>query len=317
MKSTSPARGSALHLWIRRTFRALLCCIMPAATPQSVEPKPVTPGISTACLEPLPLNLGTREEDDDYLRPYLPEGWTFERSTYGWLPVMFHWKTTTDQGTLSKNVSMKDILDGTKGGILLHLDARKGRLGLSFGFCYGDIEDTQPMTVHAQVPSFNVPVEDSIQCGMFDVEGAYRFGEGPLSFDALAGLRYLLVSSRFATSPGFVDMDHGFIEPLLGGLFQVRFTDQWNFSARVHFSGFGVGSELTSDIEPRLEYRISPTSTLFLGYRIFQTEYKLRAGGLFSPGVAGFTIPVKVYEQYQVDIACLMHGPVLGITVQW
>ena len=204
-----------------------------------------------------------------------------------------------------------------RGGGLAHFDARKGNLGLFADLSYGVLGHSGTTNYGLLPLSVNFPVKDDIQCGILQVGGLYRLGTERLSFDGSAGVRYLYVKTHFAVEDAYVATDKDFIEPMFGGNLGLRLSDTWSLSARTSVSGFGLGSELTTDSEARISYKLSNRFNGYVGYRILDTEYHQKAGNLVKPGIGNNSIPLFTYKDINVTVECVIQGPVAGVELRW
>ncbi len=243
--------------------------------------------------------------------------WEFDKSASGWFPVEFTGSVATELGVITKRLRLKDILEGTRGGVLLHFTARRGCLGVSADLCYGNIQDTGHTSYSPYYGAYSLPLLDSIQCSITDLQAFWRVGNEKASFDVLAGFRLLQVRSHFAMDVGYIDCDKDFYDPLIGGMLRFCLSDVWSISARARFSGFGIGSELTSDLETHLSCRISEHMEFFIGYRFIDFEYRQEAAGFFVPGVWHYPLPQMLYEQFNIQVDCTIHGPTAGFSLRW
>lgn len=289
---------SVLRLWI---VCLLPCGFLPAAPIQTSAAKTVQ----------------TNSRNSSVQIPAYQESWTFDKSVSAWFPVAFDGRLTSDFGVMAKHLRLSDVVSGTRGGVLLHFSARKGRVGLCADFGYGNLERTNNVSYSPRQGTVDMPVTDSIHCGITDVMLFYRLGNAVVSFDTLGGFRFLQVRSYFSMDQGYIKCDKDFLEPLAGGMLHLGLSEHWNLSARLRFSGFGLGSELTTDAETHLSYKLTSRIRLFAGYRFFDTEYQQKAGGFLLPGVGQFSLPQPVYDRFHVEVACTIHGPIAGFSVCW
>ena len=197
------------------------------------------------------------------------------------------------------------------------MDARKDRLGISYDMCYGLLKSKTPNTFSPFVAQFNIPVKDEIKCGILVVEGSWRFGEGSLTCDALFGARYLDGIASFSVESATLDIDRGFLEPLTGCTLRLRLSEAWELSARAAVSGFGLGSQLTLDLEPRITYALSREVSVFLGFRTMRAHYHEDASALISIGFGPWRIPNIVYGEYGMDADFRIEGMTAGFLVHW
>ncbi len=292
---------SVLRLWMVCVLPCGLALATPLASPDSktVPAHPGNPGASS-------IKVSVNQES-----------WAFDKSVSAWFPVALDGRLTSDFGVISKHLRLSDVVSGTRGGVLLHFTARKDRTGLCADFGYGNLERTNNVSYSPRQGTVDIPVTDSIHCGITDVMLFYRLGNAVVSFDALGGFRFLQVRSYFSMDQGYIKCNKDFLEPLTGGMLHLSLSEHWDLSARLRFSGFGLGAERAMDAETHLSYKLTSRISLFAGYRFFDTEYRQKAGGFLLPGVGQFSLPQPVYDRFHVEVACTIHGPAAGFSVRW
>jgi len=247
-----------------------------------------------------------------------PDRWQFNASTFGWFPDSLTIRADTDVGTFKQQFGLKQIMKMYRGGGMIHFTARRNKFGLFADLSYGDVEHSGTATTYGPGPRVeSFPVEDNIQCGILQIGGSYRFGAERLSFDGLVGVRYMYVKANFALDAAQVESQNHFIEPLLGGKLDWRLSKGWSFLAQTSVSGFGLGTELTTDSEARIAYKISNKVNCYLGYRILDTKYEQKAGNLVKLAIQNNRIPSYTYKDIGITVKCMIKGPVLGVELRW
>jgi hypothetical protein len=80
----------------------------------------------------------------------------------------------------------------------------------------------------------------------------------------------------------------------VGGRLLLTLSERVTLVVRGDAGGFGVGSELTWNLIGNVQYHLSRTVSLGMGYRAFSIDYEKGSGN----------------DRFRYDV--LMHGPALG-----
>jgi opacity protein-like surface antigen len=120
-----------------------------------------------------------------------------------------------------------------------------------------------------------------------------------LSFDFLTGGRYVWLELGIDVSGGplggrDVERDVGWIDPFVGGRLLLTLSQKVSLVVRGDVGGFGVGSDLTWNLVGNVQYHLSHTVSLDVGYRALSIDYEQGSGT----------------DRFRFDV--IMHGPVLG-----
>jgi hypothetical protein len=235
--------------------------------------------------------------------PYLSSPWKFELAPYLWLPAM-HGDLTVRDRTIDVDLDLDDtlelIFDSLKFAFMGRFEARKGNLLLTLDLFYFDMEDDGPTAL-------GLETQVSSQLLFVEFGAGYRLGTWPLSpdvypalsFDFLAGGRYVSLEAGLKIGGGpfggiDVDRDVNWIDPFVGGRLLLTLSERVSLAVRGDAGGFGVGSELTWNLIGNVQYHLSRTVSLGMGYRAFSIDYEKGSGN----------------DRFRYDV--LMHGPALG-----
>ena len=235
--------------------------------------------------------------------PYLTSPWKFELAPYIWLPAMSG-DVTVRNRTFDVDLDLDEtldlIFDDLKFAFMGRFEAHKGNLLLTLDLFYFDMEDDDP-----KVRGLETQVSSQI---LFIEFGAgYRLGTWPLSsavypavsFDFLAGGRYARLEAGIKIGGGplggvDVERDVDWIEPFVGGRLRLTLSERVTLVVRGDAGGFGVGSELTWNLIGNVQYHLSRTVSLGMGYRALSIDYEQGSGA----------------DRFRYDM--IMHGPALG-----
>ena len=123
--------------------------------------------------------------------------------------------------------------------------------------------------------SFLVAVAEFI----FDLVGAYRISS---SFEALAGVRYTALRTTVAltTSRTYREatISEGWFDPVVGAQAFLPLSKALQLQLRGDIGGFGVGCSFTWMAQARLNWQVSKSVRLGLGYRWLDQDYETSSG---------------------------------------
>jgi hypothetical protein len=88
-------------------------------------------------------------------------------------------------------------------------------------------------------------------------------------FDLATDLEVRVLNQRTRAS-----RDADWIDPMLGVALAVPFAGTWTYSFRYDFGGFGVGSELTTQLLTTVRHQNSEKFSWYLGYRALSYDYE-------------------------------------------
>ncbi|MCK5862740.1 MAG: hypothetical protein KAH38_09660 [Candidatus Hydrogenedentes bacterium] len=245
------------------------------------------------------------------------EHWQFNVSTFAWFPISLLMRTDTAFGVFSQRFKLKQLISMYHGGGMLYITARKGDFGLFADIIYGDLKDSATTNYDLIAINVNFPVENKLQCSILQAGGSYNFGTDRFSLDVFAGARYLYIKGKFSVKGGYVSTKKNFIEPVFGGNLRWRFQDAWTLSAKTSASGFGLGSEITIDGEARISYKISKKVNCYFGYRILDSRYQQKAKDLLKLKVLNIPVPPFIYQDINLNVRSMVHGPIAGVELRW
>jgi len=199
-------------------------------------------------------------------------GWEFQFTPYVWAAGV---KANAVIGSFesSGEVDFIDLAKKLDVGVMLHFEGRKERWGFMLDGLYMNATDD----ARARVGPFRVRginIDGGLKMAILEAGVFYRFGEASPSFDALAGVRYISIDLRVDPGPlPTLSRDKDWVDPFIGGRFQLGLSERWSLSLRGDVGGFGVGSDLTWNVTALLGYRLSETTTLAIGYRHLDIDY--------------------------------------------
>ncbi len=111
--------------------------------------------------------------------------------------------------------------------------------------------------------------------------------------DLLAGARWVSIDTTLQVGfdPGVIFQDdQGWVDPLVGARVRRALNDRWSAHLRGDIGGFGVGSDLTWNLEADLGLAVTERLSLIFGYRVLDIDYDEGIGlrrFLFDAGISG------------------------------
>src|SRR5499427_1214035 len=200
-----------------------------------------------------------------------PSGYQFFVTPYLWLASV-HATTLTPlerEPQVNSNVSTIDLLSHLDGAPFMgSFEVRYGALGF--------LADAIHLPVSTKITTHNI----FFQGGNAELKAdtgtgiaLYRFLEDPVQFaDAGLGFRAWGFSSRVALNPGLlpgvaVNPAGGWTDPLIGARYHRDLGDGFGLTAYGDVGGFGIGAHTDWQVLGTVDYTLSPSWNLHLGYR--------------------------------------------------
>lgn len=174
---------------------------------------------------------------------------------------------------------------------MVHGEAHKGPWGIFSDIMWTKLSDSKD----GIGPSGGGEIDVSLSLTLLEFGGMYRFEKNRFFFEALLGVRAAFVSNDVEITGANggddnVDGSTEWAEPMIGMRVGAQFTKKFSSSLRGDVSGFGVGSELTWNINSEFRYRFTDLFALTFGYRYMFIDY----------------------EDGNADIELTLNGPVIG-----
>jgi opacity protein-like surface antigen len=219
------------------------------------------------------------------------EGLNFALSPYLWVAGISGKVTTPFQRVPDKSVEADfgDTLSNLSGFAFMGAaEVRYGRFGL--------LGDIMTLTVDADIKtprdrlfsggSGKVTTTNGTVLGLFRVVEA-----GPHALDLGAGVRPWSVTTKLTLHEGLlpgrtVKPTMSWTDPVLALRYATRISGNWGASFYGDVGGFGAGSQLTWQLLGTVDYNITNSTTMRLGYRHMQVEHR-KAGTDLDIGLSG------------------------------
>lgn len=222
--------------------------------------------------------------------PLHAEGWTHELAPYVWGAGM---DGTTGVRGVSADVdaSFGDVLDNLEMGFMGMYRGTRDRFSITVDGVYMGLGAT------GRGPAGFVKADVDMDQAALEVDLGYELIE---NFTVFAGLRYndLSVDVK-ATGPLdesiSADGSESWVDPVVGALYAIPFSDTWSASIRGDIGGFGVGSDFAWQAIAALRWQSSPGFGVLAAYRYMAMDYENGKGS----------------DAFKYDMA--MSGPALGV----
>lgn len=211
--------------------------------------------------------------------------WNFTVAPYMWA-VSMEGKVTVGDYSASSSMSFSDIMNSLQVGALMHMEARKGKLGFFADPIYLKMKEDKTLTAvsnNAAQPStrdITATVETwLVEFGVIYQAGKWQLGDRDsgrsASLDVYGGGRYWYMHTSLDTSgPVSPSKTIDFVDPMVGVSFNTNLTEKVVLNLRGDIGGFGVASDFSWNAAALFGYRFTPGITGFVGYRALYLDYK-------------------------------------------
>jgi hypothetical protein len=213
--------------------------------------------------------------------------WGFDVSLYG-LAAGMSGDITVKGIPADVDVSFGDVLQDLKFGAMGAVRVSHDRWSL-----LADV-------IYLNLGASKGPVDADADQWMVEPILGYRLCPG---LEALAGVRYNNLHAEIrGTGPlgGFHASDtEDWWDPIVGAHLRLPFAKKFSCNVRGDIGGFGVGSDLSWQAYPYVNWQFSRRGSLQAGYRWFSNDYENGSGA----------------SEFKYDV--LAHGPQLGFTLSF
>ena len=187
---------------------------------------------------------------------------------------------TASVGSLDTDfsASFDDVVSNLDFGFMLHAEAAHGPLSLMFDGLTVNVDADG----HRRLAG---DIDAGVDVGMIDLGLGYRvvdipFGEpsprptGPgLGLEVLGGVRYSHIGLDLDTENlGSRDRNADLVDPYAGGRAELRLNHWLVLGAKGTVGGFGVGSDLAWTATGTVDFRITRSFSVFVGYHVMDYE---------------------------------------------
>lgn len=218
------------------------------------------------------LNLFAQDEAEN-------KKWEFLIEPYLMFPNMNGESGIRELPSINVDASSSDIFSNLDFGAMLYMEARSDKWVLGSDFVYMKL--SQDVSPRLLINSGEIEVSQLI----WEVSGLYRIRP---FLDIGLGLRFNNITMaanirRNAIVGGpieFVSAENSefWVDPVIIARLSETINDTWQFQLRTDIGGFGIGSDLTWQIQGGVGYRFSKLFQTTIGYRIIGMNYEKGSG---------------------------------------
>jgi hypothetical protein len=201
------------------------------------------------------------------------EGWRFTLSPYLWGAGI-----SGTSGALPPlppaevDLSFSDILDDLRFAGMIAGSAQKGRFGITADIQYVDTQndgDLRPIYARTQLTSKTFLATLTGEYAVLATEAATLFVGG--GFRVWSVETDLKLRGGPAADRG-VDHNDTWVDPVLTLRGEANLSERWFVAGWAGVGGFGVGSDIMADLFGSVGYRITPATSVSVGYRWMKVD---------------------------------------------
>lgn len=204
--------------------------------------------------------------------PAAADAWEFRFGLPGWLSSI-----KGDAGVLGivkpVDLPLDDLIPAIDMVAVFSFEARKGPWGILTSGIYMDLSDaaapSNPLVEDVKIELKQLMLDAALSYAVVDKAGG--------SLELLAGVRYnyihagMTITGRNNTFSG--SDSKAWIDPYLGVLGRAKLTQSISLVGRGDIGGFDVGSALTWQLYGGVEFQLSRSCHLGVGYRYLSVDY--------------------------------------------
>jgi hypothetical protein len=227
--------------------------------------------------------------------------WAITVAPYLWAAAMDGHVTIRDLKA-DVDVPFEDILKDLSGGLMMALDFEKGRFGVGVNGLFARVSsdtDIGPIEIDTTMDTGQLAIAPYYRV----VDWTYRTSPSgqPLRLRVApeAGARFNYMRSELEVRRGrTVDQSESWVDPLVGARIGLDLSDSWVIAGEANIGGFGIGSDLTWNLQAILGYQtilFGRRTTFGIGYRALSQDYD--------------------HNDFEWDVT--MHGPIIGTAIHF
>ncbi len=214
--------------------------------------------------------------------------WQFLVAPYAWLSAVST-DLTTDKESISADATFSDIWNVLDFAGFVHAEASQGKWGIFTDIIY--IKLSQSTDVRVPKTLIRLSADATLKESIVELGGMRTFQGKRTALDVLAGARRFVFDSDLNIGPINREIKKNWIDPFVGGRIRCKLSEKWDTSLRVDLGGFGAGSDLTLNATALVDYNLSDSTVLGIGYRYFDVDY----------------------SGEKADLDMTTYGPILGV----
>ncbi len=201
--------------------------------------------------------------------------WKFTTAPYLLLPAM-KGDVAINGIPVDVNVTPGDILDNLDFGLMLYFEATKEKWALSFDLLYMDLGKDGTTPLASREASVDIKQLGATVNGLYRINNWLETGIGGRLNSVKSGVKitageYILPGTDFS-------MTETWFDPLIVTRVMTEVNEKWRIGALADIGGFGIGSDLSWQFNPFVEYRFSKLFGLAVAYRWLAMDYNNGSG---------------------------------------
>ena len=166
--------------------------------------------------------------------------------------------------TADVDLGFDDILENLEFGAMGRVRAARDPWSVTLDVIY------MGLGASGDQPAFDVDVDQTA----IELAVGFKYND---HFESIVGARYidLSVDLRFQGPLGLQSSPSvDWYDPFIGANIHAPLGERWSLSARADIGGFGVGSDLTWQIETLFDWHLSERTSFQMGYRWIDIDYE-------------------------------------------
>ena len=205
--------------------------------------------------------------------------WKFLVEPYFWMSSMNGSIGVAGLPSASICIPFNEILSHLSAGLMLYAEGHNDKFAISSDLFYASLK--QDASGKRGVASGSVTIKQL----MWELAGLYRvspwleFGLGA-RINSLDNGMDINVDSTLVSGPHHRSGSKSatWVDPIIITRLMGMFDKKWILQLRADIGGFGVGSQLTWQVHPVIDYKFSKLFQLGVGYRILSIDYNQGSG---------------------------------------
>jgi len=213
------------------------------------------------------------------LTAWAEDGWQFRLTPYLWFAGLKGDVATIPGAPAAPiDISPSEAIEDTEAGLMLLVDAKRGRHGVFADFMYTDVQSDEEL-----IPSpIDLTLRSVTKTTIFSLAYQYEiFNQDQAVIDLMLGARYWDIDSELSFGGGSgllagrkVTHDESWIDPMLGVKGRMPLGgSKFYIQGGAGLGGFGVGSDLFYEFSGAIGYQWTPAIGTAVGYRMFDVDY--------------------------------------------
>lgn len=175
------------------------------------------------------------------------------------------------------NLGFDDLMENLEAGLIVHAEVWKSGWGVMGDLIWlglgKDVDTPGPL-----------PLVVDVRVDQFIIEGffARRFAEPGLQFDVFAGVRVwdIGVDLELVDTERAQDLGDSWVDPVLGARTVRDLSEGWFLTARGDIGGFGVGSDVSYNLQGGVGYEVAGWFSLVAQYKALWVDFDNEKTGL-------------------------------------